>query len=360
MSTGRASLDLEVTRRCNLRCDYCFVGWSRGWVQELPLDVAKQIVTEGQGRFELLHLTGGEPFSWAGLLELVDLGIALGYPEVLINTNATLLDARWVERLAARRQHLHLTVSLDGPAPLHDPVRGPGSFARSATALDALLAAGVRTSVMSVVTPKVLERLSPFLADLYARHPALAGVTLFPVGVGATGSQKPGKDLTSLSPAQLRELAVKVVLAERLGQRVGVGAYPVLNPLLQAMGYPAEKLYSCTAGRGRVCVHADLSVSPCHPVKEAVYGSWRSGLFDRIAGVGAHRRLGERDFDGCRTCPQREGCGNCRAFVTAAGQPFFGNDAVCHEVLEDVPPPSAGARSPSPEAHVHAAPNTEG
>jgi radical SAM protein with 4Fe4S-binding SPASM domain len=120
---------------------------------------------------------------------------------------------------------------------------------------------------------------------------------------------------------------------------VGVGAYPVINPLLMALGYPASKLYQCTAGRGRICVHADLTVSTCHPVKDPVYGSWKPGLLARAGGTRAHARMEQRDFDGCRTCSLQEACGNCRAFVTAAGAPLYGNDGVCDEVLSGIVTP---------------------
>lgn len=334
--SGR-SLDLELTRRCNLRCDYCFVGWSRGWAGDLPMDVARQVITEGRGRFPVLHFTGGEPFAYRGLLELIDLGIAQGYGDIVINTNGTLVDAPWVAALASRAANVRITVSLDGPPALHDAVRGAGSFERSTQTVSQLLEAGVTTSVMTVVTRGVLDVLSAFLVSLAERHPRLAGVTLFPVGVGGSGTHKPKAVVHALTPDDVRELALKVVFADKQGLRVGVGAYPVINPLLRALGYPEERLYACTAGRGRVCVHADLGVSPCHPVKEAVYGRWRSGLFDTIPGLAVHRQLATRNFDGCRTCALREGCGNCRAFVTAAGAPLMGNDEVCAEILADVP-----------------------
>src|SRR5262249_26294143 len=51
-------LDLELTRRCNLRCEYCFVGWSRDWTSDLPRESALAIVEEGAGAFTTLHLTG--------------------------------------------------------------------------------------------------------------------------------------------------------------------------------------------------------------------------------------------------------------------------------------------------------------
>jgi MoaA/NifB/PqqE/SkfB family radical SAM enzyme len=333
----KASLDLEVTRRCNLRCDYCFVGWSRGFHTDMPLDIALGIIEEGAGLFPLLHLTGGEPFAYEGIGELIEAGVRHGYGEILINTNGTLLSQEMVARLAAHRPRVSLSVSLDGPAPIHDRARGAGRFAETARTLEELLAARIPVTVMTVVTPEVLLALPDFIFDLKARFPGLAGVTLFPVGVGPQGSQKPGASLRPLSPSEIRTLALLVVLIQKTGFALGIGAYPMVNPLLKAMGYPEAMLYQCTAGRGRVCVHADLSVSSCHPVKDPIYGTYRPGLLQRLHTFPGHRKLAERDFDGCRSCEHQEDCGHCRAYVTANAAPLFGNDGVCHEVLPGRP-----------------------
>jgi radical SAM protein with 4Fe4S-binding SPASM domain len=331
------SLDLEVTRRCNLRCDYCFVGWSRDWVTDLSEDVARDIVREGAGAFSLLHLTGGEPFAWRPLLPLLELAAGL-YEEVLVNTNGTLLGPEVLARLVPLRERVALSVSLDGPERVHDPVRGAGRFRETWAALGELLARDIRVTVMVVVTPEVLRALPELIDALYRDHPRIQGLMLFPVGVGAEGSQKPGTPLRALTPSELRELALAAVLYTSAGRDVRIGAYPIVNPLLLALGYPKDRLYTCTAGRGRVCVHADLSVSPCHPVKDAVYGRYRPGLLRELGGFPAHARLRDRDFEGCTTCEHNEACGHCRAFVTAAGEPLFGNDHLCDDVLT----PSAG------------------
>jgi radical SAM protein with 4Fe4S-binding SPASM domain len=331
-----ASLDIEVTRRCNLRCEYCFVGWSRGWTAEMPADIAHQIVAEGSGLFPVLHVTGGEPFTYPALFDVVEAGLGLEYDEILINTNGTLLTAPVVQRLDSYRPRLHLSVSLDGPQEIHDAVRGAGRFEKAATGIERLLDAGVRVTVMTVVTERVLQCLPAFVRDLYDRHPGIVGVTLYPVGVGPPGTQKPGVELQSLTPDQIQELALAVALLFAGGYNVGVGAYPIINPLLTALGYPPSRLYECTAGRGRICVHADLTVSTCHPVKEPVYGRWEPGLLSRVGEHRAHERMAKRDFDGCRTCSQQEVCGNCRAFVTAAGAPLYGNDGICNEILPSI------------------------
>jgi MoaA/NifB/PqqE/SkfB family radical SAM enzyme len=327
------SLDIELTRRCNLRCDYCFVGWSRDWVTDLPREVAEQVIREGAGRFELLHFTGGEPFLCKSIFEFIELGLSLGYPKVLINTNGTRLSAEMIARLGGYGGRVALSVSLDGPAYLHDAVRGPGRFSQAEGALGALLEAGVPVTVMSVVTPQVLETLPEFLRERHQAHPRLSGITLFPVGVGPAGSQKPGAKLHPLSPQQLQLLAIHVALAWHAGILVRVGAYPMINPLLKMLGYPPEQLYQCAAGRGRICIHADQGVSSCHPVKEPIYGEWSPGLFDRLGLFAVHHVLRTRAFDGCRSCSLREECGHCRAFVSGNGAPLLGNDKVCLDAV---------------------------
>lgn len=332
----RTSLDLEVTRRCNLRCDYCFVGWSRDWVSDMPESTAFEALREGEGLFEQLHVTGGEPFAWSPLFHLLEEACAR-YDDVLVNSNGTLLDAAAIQKLRDLGPRFNISISLDGPREVHDRARGAGRFAQTSETLRALLEQGIRVTVMTVVTPEVLRELASFLGFLRQEHGGLAGVTLFPVGVGHEGSQKPGTTLRPLSPAELRELALAAVLYTRTGFPVQIGAYPIVNPILRALGYPEALLYQCTAGRGRACIHADLTVSSCHPVKEAIYGNYHPGLLARLASFEAHERLRTRDFEGCGPCEHREECGHCRAFVTASGEPFFGNDQVCRDVLRETP-----------------------
>lgn len=343
MSAAGRSLDVEVTRRCNLRCDHCFVGWSRDWTTDLPEDVARAVIDEGAGIFPMLHFTGGEPFAYRALPELIERGLAAGYEQVLVNTNGTLLSPGSVRDLASFGERFSLTVSLDGPEDLHDRVRGAGRFREADEGLRRALEAGVRASVMVVVTPEVLRALAPFVTSLVRRHPRLGGITLFPVGVGPEGSQKPGALLRPLSTGEVREMVLAVALLFRGGVPIGVGAYPIVNPMLLALGYPEERLYQCTAGRGRACVHADQSVSTCHPVKDPVYGRWRPGLLRELTRTREHARLAARDFEGCSDCGHREACGHCRAFVTASGASLFGNDGVCQELL-----PVSGRPRPAP------------
>ncbi|OQA29792.1 MAG: Antilisterial bacteriocin subtilosin biosynthesis protein AlbA [Verrucomicrobia bacterium ADurb.Bin345] len=94
-------------------------GDSRG---ELGLEDWKRLVDElaAHGIGHVL-LRGGETFLFPGIIELLDYIISRNIA-VAMDTNGTLLG-RYAEDLV-RLEYIHLTVSVDGPEPIHDQVRG--------------------------------------------------------------------------------------------------------------------------------------------------------------------------------------------------------------------------------------------
>lgn len=141
----------EATMRCNLRCEFCYVGELLNiegqWRQELPLDVLRHAFPERAGLE--VSLTGGEIFVRKDIGELLDLFRAKGYTCGYLTTNGTLIDDQRARALAdlARTGFLkHISVSIDGPGELHDAARGvEGTFARTAAGLRRLQAAAAAT-----------------------------------------------------------------------------------------------------------------------------------------------------------------------------------------------------------------------
>lgn len=131
------SASLTITNHCNLRCQMCGQWSKQGYVRgnpeslknELSLADWKRVVDElaAHGVPSVL-LRGGEVFMFPGIIELLDHIRETGMG-ISIDTNGTML-----EQFAAdivRIGDLHLTISVDGPEPIHDAVRGvPGSFRR--------------------------------------------------------------------------------------------------------------------------------------------------------------------------------------------------------------------------------------
>jgi hypothetical protein len=57
------------------------------------------------------------------------------------------------------------------------------------------------------------------------------------------------------------------------------------------------------------------------------------GFVDRILQHTDYQRLGQREHEGCVSCPEQAICGNCQAAVVGKGQALFANDHFCDTVI---------------------------
>jgi MoaA/NifB/PqqE/SkfB family radical SAM enzyme len=144
---GRLSmLILFVTSRCNQKCKSCFF-WERrnGPADDLRLDEIEQ-VSSSLPSFDVLLLSGGEPFLREDLADVIRLFVTNNrIRSVAIPTNgmATDLTVEKVRKIAGLAAGLHVSVnfSLDGTAEVHDGIRGvPGAFEKTMATMRAVAA----------------------------------------------------------------------------------------------------------------------------------------------------------------------------------------------------------------------------
>jgi MoaA/NifB/PqqE/SkfB family radical SAM enzyme len=141
----------ESTMRCNLHCEFCYVGALLNiegqWRQELPLDMLQRAFPEKAGI--QVSLTGGEIFVRKDILDTLELFRAKGYVCGYLTTNGTAITEERAEALAhlAIKGFLkHISVSIDGPPDVHDAARGAtGTFQKTAQGLTRLQEAARRT-----------------------------------------------------------------------------------------------------------------------------------------------------------------------------------------------------------------------
>lgn len=172
---GPLMVFVEVTRRCNLRCQHCDI-WQtarhdpRLVELEMPRELLLGVLADmRRGGLVAVDLFGGEPLLRGDLEDIVlgasDLGL-----HVTITTNGWLLDAARVDALAAANVS-QVLVSLDGSsAALHDRVRGrAGAFDRAVAGLQALRerAPAVHTGIDTVISRRNVADL-PAIVDLAA------------------------------------------------------------------------------------------------------------------------------------------------------------------------------------------------
>lgn len=161
----------EATMRCNLHCQFCYVGdllnIEGEWRQELPLDVLQRAFPD-EAKLQV-SLTGGEIFMRKDILSVLDIFQRKGYTCGYLTTNGTILDdarAGALAELSSSGFLRHISVSIDGPGELHDAARGvPGTFERTAEGLKRLQDAArrrgapLRVSINTTVAQESLEAL---------------------------------------------------------------------------------------------------------------------------------------------------------------------------------------------------------
>jgi MoaA/NifB/PqqE/SkfB family radical SAM enzyme len=161
----------EATMRCNLHCEFCYVGdllnIEGEWRQELSLESLGRAFPEHAG-FQI-SLTGGEIFMRKDIMSVLDLFRAKGYACGYLTTNGTIINderADALADLAAARFLKHISVSIDGPGELHDAARGlKGTFERTCAGLRRLQDAArrkhapLRVSINTTVAHESLEAL---------------------------------------------------------------------------------------------------------------------------------------------------------------------------------------------------------
>src|SRR5262252_4675171 len=161
----------EATMRCNLHCEFCYVGdllnIEGEWRQELSLEALSKAFPEQTG-FQI-SLTGGEIFMRKDIMSVLDLFHSKGYACGYLTTNGTIITderADALADLAARGFLKHISVSVDGPKELHDVARGlKGTFERTTAGLKRLQEAArrkgapLRVSINTTVAHESLEAL---------------------------------------------------------------------------------------------------------------------------------------------------------------------------------------------------------
>jgi MoaA/NifB/PqqE/SkfB family radical SAM enzyme len=161
----------EATMRCNLHCEFCYVGdllnLEGEWREELSLEALAKAFPEKSG-FQI-SLTGGEIFMRKDIMSVLDLFRSKGYACGYLTTNGTIISDERAEALAdlaAKGFLKHISVSVDGPKDLHDVARGlKGTFERTTAGLKRLQDAArrkgapLRVSINTTVAHESLEAL---------------------------------------------------------------------------------------------------------------------------------------------------------------------------------------------------------
>lgn len=141
---------LELTQKCNLSCQHCYVSSS----PDLPLHDRMThedwCAAISQGRAlgcEAMQFIGGEPFLYPRLNDLIALAKREGYRMIEVYTNGTPVTERVAAHLAVNQVRVACSLYSDDPR-IHDAVTGRiGSFEKTMAALRGLVSHDVKIRV---------------------------------------------------------------------------------------------------------------------------------------------------------------------------------------------------------------------
>jgi MoaA/NifB/PqqE/SkfB family radical SAM enzyme len=328
-----AGIVYESTMRCNLRCEFCYVGdllnIEGEWRGEMSLDTIRRAFPERDGL--QVNLTGGEIFMRKDIMEVLNLFAQKKYVCGYLTTNGTIIDDARADALAdlALRGFLkHISVSVDGPGELHDAARGvQGTFERTAAGLRRLQeaarrkAAPLRVSINTTVAAGTLASLSGMadvaselgidaigLNHLMFATPEEAEQTVKILGapdasvIATYVTPDPGLDADAVAAAvqslqdRCREKGILFDFRPRVWPSIVRNYYRPGAPLLGRCLYPflharvgfSGKVYFCPFIRIEV---GDLNVSSVEDV-------WNSPRYVELRKLLLERKL----FPVCRRC----------------------------------------------------------
>jgi radical SAM protein with 4Fe4S-binding SPASM domain len=315
MAGSELSLAIELTAHCNQKCGYCYNGWredngkSVGSLRPAELvALVERALTEVD--FHHVTLTGGEPFSYPGLIEVLEVVRRHGKRAKIIS-NGGMITPALAAAVAPFRPYF-VQVTLNGPdRALHEEHVGPGHFDRTLRGIEALKSAGVPVTGCVVVTRKNARRLGETL-DLW-RSLGVETIALSRFSPAGYAAQQIAELLPSRS-----ELIEAFAQAEARGRDHGLGlqvTMPVPQCVVAHEDFPHLRFGTCPIGTGM----QELALGPrgelrnCTLHAESI-GDARTERFDVLLASPAVTAYRDVTPEFCAPCPHRKSCaGGCGA-----------------------------------------------
>jgi len=325
-STYDFLIQWHLTERCNLRCTHCYQSGMRrdelrpAEIGEVVDEIADMLAEWGRNYglafSPSFNITGGEPLLRPDLSDILAGLTGRGFA-VFVLTNGTLIDAGTAEELA-RLGVRGVQVSMEGPAELHDGIRGSESFASALAGTEHLLEAGL-TVTWNVTVSRINARGMPELAAL------ASSVGVQRLGFSRLVSVGHGEGLRQemLAPSELAEIYRRLFSLALPGCEIVTG-----DPVAAQMQCPPPDSSlartipcgGCAAGVSGLTILADGTVVPCRRL-EIPIGNVRTDSLREIwatsevlAGLRDKSRYGGK----CGGCDRWADCRGCRGVAYAA------------------------------------------
>lgn len=317
---GLLSIELEFTRRCNLRCIYCYADSGEPAPNELSLDEIRSVILQAKqlGAEKIVLLGGGEPLVYRELPEVIRFVHALGLQQYLF-TNGTLIDGEYARFL--REHGVSVVIKSNSRRPhVQDMLAGvSGSAANIRRGLEFLMDAGypsreVMLGIQTIICRQNLEELPEMWR--WARTHSI--VPYFEI-LTQQGRAREHEDL-SIPVPELKALFEQLAAIDEDEFGLAWSSRPTI-----AAFSCKRHLYSCL-------VNSRGGVQPCTGVDLEV-GTIRERSLADILGsstvIRDLRNIYQKIEGPCRSCQHNRECYGCRGNAYQITGNYLATDPTC-------------------------------
>lgn len=332
---------LEITGRCNMRCQHC-----RAWHEarvDMPLPLVKRAlrfaVSEADSDFRLT-ISGGEPFLHPQLIKIVRAAKELGISNMIITTNGSLATAkRLLELDGLDVANLAIQVSVDSVIPeKHEAFRGcKGAFHKAMSVFDLLKGTKLVPSLRASLTPDTLDEVDALVQLAIQKGAHRIGLgSVIPAGRGLDNKH------LLMSRRQKFEFLQAVAGCKKKYPEIDVTTEDPLKFALEACPWQYGEdsdtsdpsfFGGCTAGVSGFNVDSEGVVTPCAVFLEPIVSLKEVEAAEAIEIYRTSPvivELAERRFSGrCGACRLKRLCGGCRAVAQGYYGSYLAEDASC-------------------------------
>lgn len=284
----------EITGRCNLRCLHCYAeSGQETFLEELSTEKWKQIITEGhQSGARSMQFIGGEPLVRKDLKELVEFASKIGFKEIEIFTNGTLVSPEFLD-WSKTIPGIRFAISFYSDKPeVHDTVtKIGGSWGKTYATIDAIKSREIPLRVAMIVMRQNEDTVESTLS--FCKENAIPCKT--PDMVRPTG-----RGASAITPTRPE------ILASRMR------AEPDFRTSPSAFAKARTK-NTCWANK--VAITPNGEVLPCIFARDVKLGSVVVNSLPQILSGEASQQMWHLNRDSintCQICEYRYACKDCR------------------------------------------------
>ncbi len=319
-NNGLLSMELELSRACNLRCIYCYASSGKPLPNELSLPEIFSVIDQAValGAKKIVVLGGGEPLLYPDIFKVIDY-ISSANVQVDLFTNATLLDSHKAKALFDKNVSISMKLNSRDQATQDYLAGKDGTFTAIQKGMKELIAAGYPDEEHTLGIETIICKQNYDEIPEMWRWARKQDIIPYIEVMTSQGRATCNGGL-EVKPEKIKILFDKLAAidAEEFGCK-----WTPIPPL--AASHCARHEYSCT-------VTSTGEIHPCPGVNVAA-GNIRhqslAEILEQSSIINDLRNIRENIKGNCSTCEHKQLCYGCRGHAYQVTGDYLAPDPIC-------------------------------